>query len=62
MAKKTKKKEEETKKVVAKCDNPNEAVANCDHPDEVIANSFLESYLCIQTVNCKPAPKRLRIF
>ena len=48
MAKKSKKKEDETKKVVAKCDNPNEVVAarplvafqerNCDHPEEVIAN------------------------
>ena len=38
MAKKSKKKEDEPKKVVAKCDNPNEVVANCDHPDEVIAN------------------------
>ena len=38
MAKKSKKIEDETKKVVAKCDNPNEVVANCDHPDEVIAN------------------------
>ncbi len=26
-----KKKEGGTKKVVAKCDNPNEVVANCDH-------------------------------
>ena len=53
MAKKSKKKEEETKKVVAKCDNPNEVVANSflesdqrssgNNPDEVIANSFLES-------------------
>ena len=38
MAKKSKKKEDETKKVVAKCNNPNEVVANCDHPKEVIAN------------------------
>ena len=38
MAKKSKKIEDETKKVVAKCDNPNEVVANCDHPEEVIAN------------------------
>ena len=38
-----KKKEGGTKKVVAKCDNPNEVVANCDNPDEVIANSFHES-------------------
>lgn len=38
MAKKSKKIEDETKKVVAKCDNPNEVVANCDHRDEVIAN------------------------
>ena len=30
MAKKSKKKEDETKKVVAKCDNPNEVVTNCD--------------------------------
>ena len=56
MAKKSKKKEDETKKVVAKCDNPNEVVANSclgkhpigpsgDHPEEVIANSFLDSYL-----------------
>ena len=43
MAKKSKKKEDVTKKVVAKCDNPNEVVANCNNPDEVIANSFLES-------------------
>ena len=43
MAKKTKKEEDGTKKVVAKCDHPNEVVANCDHPEEVIANSFLES-------------------
>ena len=45
MAKKSKKKEDETNKVVAKCNNPNEVVANCDHPEEVIANSFLESDL-----------------
>ena len=38
MAKKSKKKEDETKKVVAKCNNPNEVVANCDYPKEVIAN------------------------
>ena len=38
MAKKSKKKEVETKMVVAKCDNPDEVVANCDHPEEVIAN------------------------
>ena len=38
MAKKSKKIEDETKKEVAKCDNPNEVVANCDHPEEVIAN------------------------
>ena len=38
MAKKSKKKEDEPKKVVAKCDNPNEVVANCNNPDEVIAN------------------------
>ena len=38
-----KKKEGGTKKVVAKCDNPNEVVANCNNPDEVIANSFHES-------------------
>ena len=38
MAKKSKKKEDVTKKVVAKCDNPNEVVANCNNPDEVIAN------------------------
>ena len=31
MAKKSKKKEDETKKVVAKCDNPNEVVANCNN-------------------------------
>jgi len=31
MAKKSKKIEDETKKVVAKCDNPNEVVANCDN-------------------------------
>ena len=43
MAKKSKKEGNGTKKVVAKCDNPNEVVANCDHPEEVIANSFLES-------------------
>ena len=39
MAKKSKKKEDVTKKVVAKCDNPNEVVANCNNPDEVIAIS-----------------------
>ena len=38
MAKKSKKNEDETKKVVAKCDNPNEVVANCDHPEEVVTN------------------------
>ena len=38
MAKKSKKIEDGTKKVVAKCDNPNKVVANCDHPGEVIAN------------------------
>ena len=38
MAKKSKKKEDESKKVVAKCDTPNEVVAICDHPEEVIAN------------------------
>ena len=38
MAKNSNKKEDEPKKVVAKCENPNEVVANCDHPDEVIAN------------------------
>ena len=38
MAKKSKKKEDEPKKVVAKCDIPNEVVANCDHPEEVISN------------------------
>ena len=38
MAKKSKKKEDEPKKVVAKCDTPNEVVAICDHPEEVIAN------------------------
>ena len=43
MAKKSKKKEDVTKKVVAKCDNPNEVVANCNNPEEVIANSFIES-------------------
>ena len=43
MAKKSKKIEDGTKKVVAKCDNPNKVVANCDHPEEVIANSFLKS-------------------
>ena len=43
MAKKSKKKEDEPKKVVAKCDTPNEVVANCDNPEEVIANSFLEN-------------------
>ena len=31
MAKKSKKIEDETKKVVAKCDNPNEVIANCDN-------------------------------
>ena len=31
MAKKSKKKEDEPKKVVAKCDTPNEVVAICDH-------------------------------
>jgi len=31
MAKKSKKKEDETKKVVEKCDNPNEVIANCDN-------------------------------
>ena len=43
MAKKSKKKEDEIKKVVAKCNNTNEVVANCNNPEEVIANSFLES-------------------
>ena len=38
MAKKSKKKEDEPKKVVAKCDTPNKVVAICDHPEEVIAN------------------------
>ena len=38
MAKKSKKKEDETNEVVAKCDTPNEVVANCDNPEEVIAN------------------------
>lgn len=31
MAKKSKKTEDEAKKVVAKCDTPNEVVTNCDH-------------------------------
>ena len=43
MAKKSQKKEDETKKVVAKCNNTNEVVANCNNPEEVIANSFHES-------------------
>ena len=38
MAKKSKKKEDETKKVVAKCDNPNEPVTNCDQSKEPVAN------------------------
>ena len=38
MVKNSKKKEDEPKKVVAKCDNPNEVVAICNHPDEVITN------------------------
>ena len=38
MVKNSKKKEDEPKKVVAKCDNPNEVVANCNNPDEVITN------------------------
>ena len=38
MAKNSNKKEDEPKKVVAKCDTPNEVVANCDNPEEVIAN------------------------
>lgn len=38
MAKKSKKKEDEPKKVVAKCDTPNEVIAICDHPEELIAN------------------------
>ena len=38
MAKKSKKIEDETKKVVAKCDNPNEVVANCNNLEEVITN------------------------
>ena len=38
MAKNSNKKEDEPKKVVAKCENPNEVVANCNHPEEVIAN------------------------
>ncbi len=32
MTKKNKRQESETKKVVAKCDNPNEVVANCNNP------------------------------
>jgi hypothetical protein len=32
MAKKSEKKEDESKKVVAKCDYPNEVVANCNNP------------------------------
>jgi len=36
MAKKGKKKEGETKKVVAKCDTPNEVVANCDQLVDVV--------------------------
>ena len=43
MAKKSKKKEDEIKKVVAKCNNTNEVVAICNNTEEVIANSFLES-------------------
>ncbi len=35
MAKKSKKKENETKKVVAKCDNPNEGVVNSDHYNHI---------------------------
>ena len=46
MAKKSKKKEDETKKVVAKCDNPNEVVANCDQlVDAVEVTSEDDVYL-----------------
>ena len=40
MAKKSRKKEDETRKVVAKCDHPNEVVANCENPQE----TFLSQY------------------
>lgn len=39
MAKKSQKKEDETKKVVAYCDHPNEPVTNCDQSKELVANN-----------------------
>ena len=34
MAKKSKKKEDETNEVVANCDHPDEVIANCENPQE----------------------------
>lgn len=40
MAKKSKKKEDEQKKVVAKCDHPEEVVANCESPQDTALSQY----------------------
>ena len=40
MAKKSKKKEDETKKVVANCDHPDEVIANCENPQETALSQY----------------------
>ena len=40
MAKKSKKKEDETKKVVANCNNLEEVITNCDNPQETSLSQY----------------------
>ena len=41
MANKRRKNEDETKKVVAKCDNPDEAIANCENPKRPLSVNMI---------------------
>ena len=43
MAKKSKKKEDETNEVVAKCDNPDEVIANCENQELAVTNCDLKN-------------------
>ena len=40
MAKKSKKKEDETNEVVANCDHPDEVIANCENPQETTLSQY----------------------
>ena len=40
MAKKSKKKEDETNEVVANCDHPDEVIANCENPQETSLSQY----------------------